>query len=68
VYRFEQENRFLLYYLQRHIQGGGLWGLNPPGPEKSIDFRGVSGPNGCLAPPRQIPEYAPGLLVRDFIL
>ena len=31
--------------------GGGLWGLSPPGPIKSIDFKVFSGPNGCWAPP-----------------
>ena len=25
---------------ERRIQDGGLWGLSPPGPVKSIDFRG----------------------------
>ena len=33
---------------------GGLWGLSSPGPVKSIDFRGFSGPNGCGAPPGKI--------------
>ena len=28
--------------------GGGYWGYaHPPGPVKSIDFRGFSCPNGC---------------------
>jgi len=31
-------------YHQRRIQGGGLLGLSPPGPVKSVDFRGVSCP------------------------
>ena len=54
---------------QRRIQGGGLLGLiPPPGPVKSIDFRGFSCPNKCwqppskeknLSPPGQILEYAP---------
>ena len=45
--------------------------IAPPGPMKSIDFRGFSGPNGSwapppgkiknLSPPGQIPEYAPEL-------
>ena len=36
------------------FRGGGLWGLNPPpGPVKSIDFRGFSGPKGAknVSPP-----------------
>jgi len=32
--------------VQRCIQGGE-WGLSPPGPMKSIEFRGFSDPNGC---------------------
>ena len=28
----------------------GLWGLSPPGPVKSIDFRGLSGPTGAEPP------------------
>ena len=30
---------------QRRIQGGAM-GLSPPGPVKSFDFMGFSGPNG----------------------
>ena len=29
---------------------GGLWGLSPPGPVKSVDFWGVLDPKGCWAP------------------
>ena len=29
------------------IQGGAMGAKPPPGPVKSIDFRGFSGPNGC---------------------
>ena len=34
----------------RRIQGGLLGLSPPPGPVKSIDFRGFSCPNGCWAP------------------
>ena len=34
----------------RGVAGGGLLWLSPPGPVKSVDFRGVSCPNGCRAP------------------
>ena len=37
------------------FKGGGIWGLGPPGPVKSIDLR----PQWGLSPPRQISEYAP---------
>ena len=54
--------------------GGGV--SPPPGPVKSIDFRGFSVPNGCQAPgkkkkfkppPGQIPEYAPGWLLSHIL-
>ena len=46
---------------------GGLLGLSPPGPVKSIDFEGFQAPTGAEPfPPGkpspstgQIPEYAP---------
>ena len=45
--------------------GGGLWGLSPPGPVQSMDFRGFSGPNGCCVPPSsvkiKVPECWSGL-------
>ena len=61
-----------LYSSSTEAYSGG--GLSPPGPVKSIDFRGFSGPNGCWAPPPrkekkfkplpgQIPEYAPERLL-----
>ena len=55
------------------IQGKGLWGLSPLWTSKYMDFRGFSGPKGAepptskekkLTPPRQIPEYAPDLLLQ----
>ena len=50
---------FIIYYLQGRIQGG-LWGLSPPpGPVKSIDSRGFSGPNGCWAPPWKEKKFKP---------
>ena len=36
--------------VQRPIQGG-MWANPPPGPVKSIEFRGFLDPNGCWAPP-----------------
>ena len=54
-------------YTQRRIQGG-LLGLSPPGPVKSIVLRGFSCPKvlsppwkekNLSPPPGQIPEYAP---------
>ena len=38
---------FLLITVFRGVFKGGIVGLSPPGPEKSIDFRGCSCPNGC---------------------
>ena len=46
-YRFELLFKTLLKYRQRSIQGGGIGAKPPPGPMKSIDFRGFSWPNGC---------------------
>ena len=42
---------------QGRIQGGngGLRPVKPgPGPVKSIDFRGFSGPNRCCVPPHPL--------------
>ena len=37
--------------LDRGELGGGLLGLSPPGPVKSIDFRGFHAPTGAEPPP-----------------
>jgi len=36
-----KKSRYDKGFFQRRIQGGGM-GAKPPGPVKSIDFRGVS--------------------------
>ena len=36
-----------MYADKSEAYSGGAWGYAPPGPVKSIDFRGFSGPNGC---------------------
>ena len=40
------------FYVQRSSQGG-LRGLSPAGPVKSMDFRGFSAPTGAV-PPQKI--------------
>ena len=42
-------NPIIIILSGAYLQWGGVQGLSPPGPLKSIVFR-VFGPNGCLAP------------------
>ena len=62
--------------LQPESYSGGLLGLSPPGPVKSIDFEGFQAPTGAEPfPPGkpspstgQIPEYAPNYYYSCLIL
>ena len=38
---------FLSVSRQRRSQGGAMEAQHPPGPVKSMDFRGFAGPNVC---------------------
>ena len=44
---FFQEFNSDVFLINMGAFRGELWGLSRPGPVKSIDFRGFSGPNGC---------------------
>ena len=39
--------------------GGGVMGAQPPGPVKSMNFRGFSGPNLCWASPWKEKKFKP---------